>query len=504
MIEIPTRRTLATLALSALAVCGCTTRSAQPALLPAATLPDEEAVAVDQSPAVEELYARAQRAEDDYREAVDSLVAGDEVIGEEQIVVVTREINRITEECARTRGCDLGPVLAVFGRLIGEQEITLKSQAARIGALEASLEDEADPWREPGTSPFVAAIPELGRTDRLLHGADLRELITLNAPVNAALDDWLTWMRPMLMDSYENYQYLRDEIAPVYEEAGLPEALLFAMIATESGGKVHSYSSAGAVGLLQFMRHTGRSYGLKQVDGFDGRLDPVAATRANVAYLNKRFSELNNSLEKALAAYNGGEGRMRTLNRRHKGASLWDNRIYYSLPRETRAYVPRILAAAWLFLHPDEYSLRFPTYDTAKTELVLQQEISIGELTICLGQEHNPAGWFRTLRNLNPQLAPGDRIEAGVSIRVPAVVVDPYREQCLDGEVVARARELHAANYPPEGEMIPYIVARGDTLGRIASRYGCVSLGELAAINNIRPPRYTIRIGQTMKIPRCK
>jgi len=52
--------------------------------------------------------------------------------------------------------------------------------------------------------------------------------------------------------------------------------------------------------------------------------------------------------------------------------------------------------------------------------------------------------------------------------------------------------------------MIPYVVARGDTLGRIASRYGCVSLGELAAINNIRPPRYTIRIGQTMKIPRCK
>jgi len=333
MMEIPTPRTLATLALSALAVCGCATRTVQPALLPAATLPEEQAVAVDQSPAVEDLYARAQRAEDDYREAVDSLAAGDEVIGEEQIVVVTREINRITEECARTRGCDLGPVLAVFDRLIGEQEITLKSQAARIRALEASLEDEGDPWREPGTSPFVAAIPELGRTDRLLHGADLREIITLNAPVDAALDDWLTWMRPMLMDSYENYQYLRDEIAPVYEDAGLPEALLFAMIATESGGKVHSYSSAGAVGLLQFMRHTGRTYGLKQVDGFDGRLDPVAATRANVAYLNKRFSELNNSLEKALAAYNGGEGRMRTLNRRHKGASLWDNRIYYSLRR---------------------------------------------------------------------------------------------------------------------------------------------------------------------------
>ena len=139
MMEIPTPRTLMTLALSALAVCGCAARSTQPALrLPAATLPEEEAVALEQSPAVEELYARAQEAEDDYREAVDSLAAGDEVIGEEQIVAVTREIHRITDECARTRGCDLEPVLEVFNRLIGEQEIALKSQAARIRALEAS------------------------------------------------------------------------------------------------------------------------------------------------------------------------------------------------------------------------------------------------------------------------------------------------------------------------------------------------------------------------------
>ena len=65
----------------------------------------------------------------------------------------------------------------------------------------------------------------------LLRGNDLREMISLNGPVKAALDDWLTWNRPMLMSSYEYYQYLRDKIAPIYEEAGLPEALLFAMIA---------------------------------------------------------------------------------------------------------------------------------------------------------------------------------------------------------------------------------------------------------------------------------
>ena len=60
------------------------------------------------------------------------------------------------------------------------------------------------------------------------------------------------------------------------------------------------------------------------------------------------------------------------------------------------------------------------------------------------------------------------------------------------------------ANYPEEPEMMPYIVQRRDTLGRIASRHRCVSLQELAEINNIRPPKYMIRIGQQLKIPSCK
>ena len=70
-----------------------------------------------------------------------------------------------------------------------------------------------------------------------------------------------------------------------------------------------------------------------------------AATRANVAYLNERFEALNGNLAMALAAYNGGENRVMNLRRRY-GDNFWDSRVYYSLPRETREYVPRILAAA--------------------------------------------------------------------------------------------------------------------------------------------------------------
>ena len=51
--------------------------------------------------------------------------------------------------------------------------------------------------------------------------------------------------------------------------------------------------------------------------------------------------------------------------------------------------------------------------------------------------------------------------------------------------------------------MIPYTVRRGDTLGRIASRFRCASVGEIADINRIRAPRYVIREGQTLRIPSC-
>ncbi|MFQ5791540.1 MAG: transglycosylase SLT domain-containing protein [Acidobacteriota bacterium] len=449
--------------------------------------------------AVQRLYDRLAEDRQAYEESIELLGAGEEM-EEEELQAIADRLKAGANECAKTQGCDWNRFLDALNRLLGEQARVLSRQASRIEGLVSEAEEGIE--REPGTSPFISAMPEMGTTVSLLRGTDLRDIIKLNGPVKAALDDWLTWMRPMLMDAYENYQFLRKSIAPIYEEAGLPEALLFALIATETGGKVHSYSWRGAAGPLQFMRHTGRRYGLKVVDGFDMRLDPVAATKASVAYLNDQFNVLNNSLEKALAAYNGGENRVRRLHRRFKGASLWDRRIYYSLPRETREYVPRILAAAWLFLHPGDYNLEWPKLDGETTRLVVKEAIAIGELTVCLGQVQNRNGWFRTLRNLNPRLSPGQRVEAGETIEIPTRLVPYYEKQCLGGEPIERARELHDANYP-FGEMISYVVQRGDTLGRIASRFRCVSIRELAAINNIRPPRYVIRVGQRLKIPSC-
>ena len=474
------------------------TAATPPAPAPAMTIEAEPPV---DHAAIAALFDRVERLAGRYAEGIDLLALGDEVAGEERIAEASNGLHAAAQDCAAIEGCDLLRVLRATDALLERQSMELKRQAFRIISLESSLEEDLEV--EPGTTSFITVMPEAAQSVALLRGADFRELIMINGPVNAALDDWLTWMRPMLIDSWINYQYLRPKIAPIYEEAGLPEALLFAMMATESGGKVHAYSRAGAAGPLQFMSSTGRRYGLGDVNGFDTRLDPVLATRANVGYLNDQFAALNNSLEKVLAAYNGGETRMARLQRQHGDTPLWDSAVYYSLPSETRDYVPRVLAAAWLFLHPEDYDLQFPTIDPATVTLTLRNEISLSELTICLGQQGTRDGWFRTLRNLNPPLGPGDRLDPGTAIEVPAAVVPLYESRCLEGDLLTRARALHDANYPEEPEMVPYTVRRGDTLAAIAGRHSCVSMRELAALNGIKGPNYVIHVGGRLKIPNC-
>jgi len=477
----------------------------------------------------DQLYSGMEKSLTDYREGLHALRSGDHDKGRELMGRAVADLQSGADKCLATRGCEPQRFMAAYGNLLALRSSVLTNEAAGFVEMQPPL------GREDAT--LESEVPEVERTVNLLHGNDLAKIIKINGPVKAALHDWLTWMRPNLIDAYENYEYMRHLMFPAYEKAGLPEALLFGILAKESGGKVHAVSQSGAAGPLQFMYQTGLRFGLGTVDGFDMRYDPAAAAQANVAYLSEQFRHLNNNLEMALAAYNGGEGRMRRVAQSSRSKNFWSSDVFGQLPRETQEYVPYVLAAAWLFLHPEDYGLEFPRVDPVPGRVQLVNATTLSELTICLGQSGSRDGWYRTLRNLNPRVDPNRPLPAGSTVAMPARLVGVYQQQCVDGRMADLAALLQDARptggsvaqaFAANGRAAPakgaapkaqakaapgsaarsggkaYVVKRGDTLASIARRQGCESTEALARANNIAAPHYRIRLAQEIRLQGCE
>lgn len=457
---------------------------------------------------VNALYAQLDQASKGYETALQQSRAGDL---EASQLTLTRSLDQLKEasaHCGNTPGCDPQRFFSVFDRLL-----RLKDGDFDDGA---DLNSDIDPSQAAlaAGKTGAASLPEAQRSVTLLHGQKLSELIAMNGPVKAALEMWLTQMRPQLMDAYVNYQYLRHEMWPQYQKADLPEALLFGIMAKESGGKVHAVSRSGAAGPLQFMYATGMRFGLGVDNGFDTRFDPEASARANAEYLNEQLEIFNNNLELTIGAYNGGEGRMRRLVGDDTSVSFYDPRVYNQLSQETRDYVPSVLAAAWLFLHPDSYNLRFPRVDGVPGTISLQRPASLSELTVCLGSADGMSdGWFRTLRNLNPRLDPQVTQPTGVQLQVPKPLEKVYASRCVDGPWPILAHDLHSAVVPvveapppPPAPVVrrdrSYKVRRGDTLVSIVRNLHCSSVQEIADMNGLKHQH--IGIGQVLRLPVCQ
>ena len=451
------------------------------------------------------LYAEIDQTVKNYQQAQAAYEGGDDN-GVLAMNKALEDLEDIANRCFKLKSCSKTKVISAYEQMLKKHDI------ANAGSINPSLN--------------VGAMPAMGTTLKLLGDGNLELLIQNNEPFQAAIGTWLSTLRGFYLDSWENYQYMRYLMAPEYEKAGLPEALLFGMMTKESGGKAHSVSKAGAAGPLQFMPSTGRRFGLDSTTGADMRYDPQYAARANAAYMNERFEELNKNLEMAIAGYNGGEGRARRIHNEFGGASFWSERVYNEWPAETRDYVPAVLAAAWLFMHGPEYGLSFPRIDPTPSQFVLSRATTINELTICLGNPSNQATWFRVLRNLNPAYEPGQFISQGTMLRAPKKLVDSYRTNCISGPRADMARTLLQARKQPAyytptpaytatagtsdvGISEPvkhggkYTVQPGETLMMITRKFDC-DLSRLIKENDLSPPSYVIQPGQEIKLPGCK
>ena len=482
------------------------------------------------------LNERMAAAEKRYRDAL-VLSANSDPKGTAEGDAALEDMEDVLDACIKQRGCQVHTLLTAYKRLLKQNVDAEASASDEEGEIDL-LDDGTD-----HAAALTTALPEATRAASLLndqrHAFD--KMVEYNPAVQASIRRWLTDMRVSLITSYENYQYMRPDMWPAWQRKGLPEALLFGIMAKESNGRVHASSRAGAAGPMQFMPATGRRFGLGQDGtGFDTRFDPPAVGLASADYLDERMRSLNRNIEYALAAYNGGEGRAQRVFNQFGGRSFWDETVYNQFPGETKDYVPMVIAAAWLYLHPRQYGLEFPKVAAQPASLKLARDASIYELTICLGNGGTREGYMRTLRNLNPRYQPEAWIPAGTTLKANARIVGLYSRHCVNGPRAELARTLVSADpaaairwgaragnvavgdvtpvagvpttmatgepkpaEPKAKQVREYRVTKGDTLGRISQRFQC-DLKKLARANNLRAPAYAVRPGQELKLESCR
>jgi membrane-bound lytic murein transglycosylase D len=223
--------------------------------------------------------------------------------------------------------------------------------AAAEGTQVASIDSTAS----FGTPSAPAAVAEEALTDlweRLRMGMDMPEL---DSPLVETHENWFLNRPAYLETAFRRARLYLFHIVEEVEARGMPAEIALLPV-VESAYNPRALSPQKASGIWQFIPSTGKVYGLKQNGWYDGRQDVVSATDAALDYL-ERLQDMFGSWELALAAYNCGEGCVSRAIARNRARGLPTDYLSLDLPKETRNYVPRLLAVRNLVREPERYGL---------------------------------------------------------------------------------------------------------------------------------------------------
>jgi len=298
----------------------------------------------------------------------------------------------------------------------------------------------------------------------------------------AAEIDWYASSFDYLQHTTDRARLYLAYIVQEAERRKLPLELALLPI-VESAFQPYARSPAGAMGIWQFMRSTGRRFGLEQTGWYDARRDIVESTRAAFEYLERLHEHLDGDWLLAVAAYNAGEGTVARARRRNRARGKPVDFFSLSLPAETRSYVPRLLAIAALVRDPQRHGLTLDPIDDA----VYFRSVDVGS-QISLGKAAKMAGiTLNEMMLLNPGF-----------FRHATDPDGPHR-LLLPAEAAQGFQQALAETDPSERMTWSiHTVASGESLSAIASRYR-VSVDQLKRANAIQGT--LLRVGQELEVP---
>ncbi len=312
--------------------------------------------------------------------------------------------------------------------------------------------------------------------------------VTFDFPVtmNKQVEFYLDFFQNKHRESFTRWLCRSTKYIPLVQEqlreAGLPEDLAYLPM-IESGYNLTAYSRARAVGPWQFMRATGRNYGLTINSYVDERRDPIKSTKAAVAYLSALFEEFN-SWHLAVAGYNAGEGRIRKGIRKYKTNNFWELAQTKHLRLETKRYVPKLIAAILIAKEPHKYGFTDLAYEEPFTyETVdVPRWTTLRAVAVAIDMD------FEELRNYNRQLrraiSPPD--PATYTLRVP------FGTAKLVEQNLPRVHAVMTTDYKT------HTVRHGETLTGICKKYN-LNKTTLLKANDLRSA--SLVSGKRLRIP---
>jgi membrane-bound lytic murein transglycosylase D len=356
----------------------------------------------------------------------------------------------------------------------------------RIRNLELALQGpQAKP--EPGLKVEEEVIALSGedlraqaeRVQRAEAGATFDFPIDLNDTVVTWVREFTTTRKGFIERSLARSTRYMPMVRQIFAEEGVPTDLGYLAV-IESGFLNHARSYAAAVGMWQFIRSTGRIYGLKGSAWVEERRDPVKSARASARYL-RRLYELSGDWYLALVGYNAGPLTTERAVANVGSRNFWDLARSRWLRNQTKNYVPEILAAILIGKNPERYGLVVvpePPYAYETVQVDKMTSLAVLAKTARVPVED--------LKDLNPELLRGSTPPGAYALRVPP------------GFGAPTARALAGLTPAQRLDFKTYTVRKGEVLAQVAARFE-VSPEDLLAANDLKPAQF--KTGTHIKVP---
>ncbi len=351
-------------------------------------------------------------------------------------------------------------------------------------ALNAPLTDSAIPLtlltaRNIRLELIPYSDPEVGDLwVRIRNGFALRDL---NSPLVAKHEKWYASRPDYVARMTERARRYLYYITVEVERRGMPsEIALLPMI--ESAFNPDAFSSARASGIWQFMPYTGKKFGMEQNWWYDGRRDVISATNGALDYL-QNLHDMFGDWDLALAAYNWGEGAVQRAQARNRKRGLPVNYTSLKIPRETRNYVPKLLAIKNIIADPARFGLvlqdipdePYFTAISATQHIDVQLAAQLADISIEEFEALNPAHNRPVILQNSSDL---------ILLPVGAVKTFSANIEKYDKPLVSWQ---------------PYKPKKGERLDRLALRFG-LSVDKLRSVNGLSR-RAKVSTGQTLLVP---